>query len=790
MEATELGMTANPMTHRASQTTPRHRARGAAAVLAMMFLVIFGSLAAAMAIVSQGNLHASSSQLKVNRAMAGAETGMNLVAYRLNVAALQVRTSDGEITGGAGGNAQALWAQAAAIVRDDFAGNFHNIAEPYFDSASGQLSLGPIALGAGQPTFEAVLTPHPIPGEDYTASRYDSGGYDSLIRAHAESFHDKAYHLLTAAEIAAARAAWAPDQSLVRCTVVAGDGPAGDRIYRTIAKDFLVDKKIRFAILSASRIMVGRNVVIDGDLGSRFLETNLTHGHPVQIESDFVGLDPDTTSDGLDAQLAALVGTVITNDTDGDNRLALENAVEMDGLVSPDDLDINGDGYIDDWDFYLGKFSTGTNPDGSPRVTQLDMENAGVPAVLAAQLLDLIDTAGDPGRAGYNDGVLDDRDRYAKVRGEVYIKADLTGWLNGAAGGAYQDFFAGPIAPDHGADALSFQASETDAFVFTAADFDVSTYESMATGDFESQSDPTTATPNDPLAPTNYVAPGDGTREGVPFGSPYPYDFYERPVYENMIFTDVKIPKGTNALFRNCRFIGVTFIETETANTDPEFLYAGMQESDGSQKFPNSEADVGGTAHNDTKPLANNIRFEDCVFEGAVVSDVPEQFTHTRNKLSFTGSTTFLDMRDPTATPNLTHEERQLFMRSTILAPNYSVELGTFIAADDPGEQVFLSGTIVTGLIDMRGQVEVNGTILTTFEPVSDVSPVVGQTSPQFNTTLGYFASAAGDLEAELPASGLGVIQLRYDPTLPLPNGLNGPIEIQPITATYYEGAD
>lgn len=771
-----------------AQRSVRHS--GAAAVLAMMFLVIFGSLAAAMAIVSQGNLHASSSQLKVNRAMAGAETGMNLVAYRLRAAALQVRTSDGQIVGGTDGNAQALWAQAADLVRDDFSGNFHNVAEPYFDPATGQLSLGPVALGAGQPTFEAVLTPHPIPDEDYTSARYDAGGYDTLIRAHAASYHDKAYHLLTASEIAVARAAWQPDESLVRCTVVAGDGPTGSRIYRTIAKDFLIDKKIRFAILSASRIMVGRNVVIDGDLGSRFLETNLTNGHPVQLESDFVGLDPDTTSDGLDAQLAALVGTLITNDTDGDNRLALENSVEMDGLVSPQDLDINGDGYIDDWDFYLDKFSVSSNADGSPRVTQLDMENAGVPSVLAAQLVSLIDTAGDPDRAGFNDGVIDDRDRYAKVRGEVYIKADLTGWLNGAADGAYQDYFGGPIAPDHGSDALSFEASETDAFVFTAEDFDVSTYRDMVTDDFENQSDPVTAVPNDSLQPTNYTAPGDANREGVPFGSPYPYDFYERPVFENMVFTDVVIPKGTNALFRNCRFIGVTFIETETDNDDPEFLYAGMQESDGSQKFPNSEADVSGTTHNDTKPLSNNIRFEDCVFEGAVVSDVPDHFTHTRNKLSFTGSTTFLDMRDPTATPNLTHEERQLFMRSTILAPNYSVELGTFIAADDPGEQVYLSGTIVTGLIDMRGQVEVNGTILTTFEPVSDVSPVVGQTSPQFNTTLGYFASAAGDLEAELPASGLGVIQLRYDPTLPLPNGLTGPIEIEAITATYYEGAE
>ncbi|HEX7010414.1 MAG TPA: hypothetical protein VF184_10555, partial [Phycisphaeraceae bacterium] len=103
-------------------------------------------------------------------------------------------------------------------------------------------------------------------------------------------------------------------------------------------------------------------------------------------------------------------------------------------------------------------------------------------------------------------------------------------------------------------------------------------------------------------------------------------------------------------------------------------------------------------------------------------------------------------------------------------------------------EAVELSGTIVAGVIDMRGQVEVNGTILTTFEPKSNTGPVLGQTSPQFNTTLGYFPSDAGDLEAELPVTGVGMIKVRYDPTLPLPDGVLGPIQIEPVIATYFEG--
>src|SRR5690606_36974675 len=38
-------------------------------------------------------------------------------------------------------------------------------------------------------------------------------------------------------------------------------------------------------------------------------------------------------------------------------------------------------------------------------------------------------------------------------------------------------------------------------------------------------------------------------------------------VYENMTFKDVEIPKGTNSLFVNCTFVGVTWVRSEEDNT-------------------------------------------------------------------------------------------------------------------------------------------------------------------------------------------------------------------------------
>jgi hypothetical protein len=724
------------------------RRRGAAAILAMMFLVIFGSLAAAMAIVSQGNLRTADTHLKLNRALAAAETGLMFVKTHLDTAANQVYTRDGVIDTD---NATDLWVATRDLMLDSLSGQEHNISEPVV--LDGELRLGPIAVGPGAPRFTARITPHPLPGENYNSAYYQRPPYSTMSPAVSSSNP--------------LGANW------VRIRVEATDGTAAGGVTRSICLDFQITKKIRYALLSRSRVMIGRNVMIEGPIGSRFLETSLENGHPIQMVSDFSGLDA-----GLDTQLQTFAGVLATNDINGDNRININHPTEVEGINNPQDLDVNSDGYIDDYDYFVAHYDAAPN---DKQITAVELNTSG--NIYTAQLMQLIDTFGDPGREGYNDGVIDNRDDYAKVRGQVKVLASMQDWNDGAADGQYQDYFHGPIVPDHNQSPLTFQASESSVHSFEPSDFDVATFRNMATGNLVSQAT-TQAAQNDPSNPSSPQPLGTQQFEAVPYGAAHPYDYYDRPVFQNMTFTNVKIPKGTNALFKNCKFIGVTFVETDTNNTDSNFNYVGMVESSGSAKYPGLTAVVNGSTVANTKTVSNNVRFDDCTFEGAVVSDAPPAYTHVRNKLAFTGTTRFhID-----SSQNLTSSQKQLFKRSTVLAPHYSVEMGTFVSPAAPDETLELSGTIVAGVIDIRGQVKINGSLITTFEPVSNTGPVMGDTSPQFNTTLGYFPSAQGDLESELPAGGIGVVQLRYDPTLPLPDGILGPISVEPVWATYFEG--
>lgn len=730
--------------------TQRHiRERGVGAILAMMFLVIFSSLAAAMAIVSQGNLTTADSSLKINRSLAAAETGMRFMIYRLN------QVTQGDATAGTAGIkiregeidaalAEGLWIDARTQLLDLLGSDFQyqNGNAPYVDN--GNLVVPEIPVGPGQPMFSAIFAPHPLVDENYDGAIYQRPPYSTMDPpvSNANPMGPQ----------------W------VRITVTAADGSAGSRVYRSVSMDFQIEKKIRFALLSKSRIMIGRNVMIEGPIGSAFLETNLENGHPIQMESDFRGLDA-----ALDGNLDLFRNTLVANDTDGDNRLAVASAAETNGMADPASFDYDRDGYIDDYDFFMAHFDT--NADLKVSLAEIDPSGSELDH---QQLLRLIDTFGNPNRQGYNDGFIDEYDRYAKIRGEVYIAADKQGWEDGAADpdgvggatGAYQDYFQGPIHPDFGEKPLTFQADTDAVHQFEPGDFNVASFKAMAGNDFAAQAG----------TPTGTVT------EAVPFGAAYPYEYYDRVVYENVTFDNVLIPKGTNALFRNCTFVGVTFIDTAQDNVDPDFNYAGMQESDGTLKHPDRTAMVDGVEVANTKTVSNNIRFDNCTFNGSIVTESPNEFTHVRNKLSFTGTTRFI-----LDTP-LTAAEKKLFRRSTLLAPHFSVEMGTFIAPDDIQETVEMSGTIVTGVLDMRGQVKIIGTLLTTFNPVSNTGPVIGETSPQFNTTLGYFSSASGDLESELPANGIGVIQVRYDPTLPLPDGILGHIDLTPSLATYREG--
>lgn len=728
----------------------------------MMFLVIFSSLAAAMAIVAQGNLSTADTQLKVSRALAAAETGMRFAMLRINTATSAVPAiREGQIDAT---KAAELW----TAIRSELVTELLEDDDEQLDKADifagedGSLLLPPIALGktAGSARFEVRINPHPVNGVNYDDAMYDQAPYAELG--------------VNISSVTPLDARW------VRVTVLGIDGPSNHPIKRAVQMDFKIDKKIRFALLSKNRVMIGPHVLVDGPVASRFMDTDLDHGHPVQMASDFRGLTPE-----LDAQIDEFVAALVANDKDGDNRIRVADSREVENIEEPESFDTNGDGYIDEFDFFLSAFDA--NSDG--RVSEVELETAGNQT--RAELFELLDGHGSVDRVGYNDGFIDTDDNYAKVHGQVMIVQTQLSWASGAASdSSIQNYLQGGIIPSHDQAPLTYQASAASVHQYDASDFNVDGYRSMTDSDLATQAAPQAGQVN-----PGHTEPANALgevveHEAVPFGAAYPYDHYDRPVYRNMTFTNVRIPKGTNALFQNCTFIGVTFIETETDTNDPNYNYAGMQEADGTPKHPDKyvlidpdQPDTEDNREYNTKNLANNIRFDNCVFEGSVVSDSAQQLAQVRNKIAFTGRTQF----NVDSSAHLTDDEKRIFRRSALLAANYSVELGTYIAPHDSQETVYMTGTIVAGVLDIRGRADIRGTILTTFEPQEDVGPVLGETSPQFNTTLGYFSSDDGDLEAEVPNNGLGLIRLTYDPNLPLPDGILGPIEMRGQAATYRE---
>src|SRR4051812_48053608 len=80
--------------------------RGVAAVLAMMFLILSGSLSVAMAIASKGNITTSATYMHVSRAQSAAETGLAIAQRRLANAAERFIISNSHVDGTFGWN---LW---------------------------------------------------------------------------------------------------------------------------------------------------------------------------------------------------------------------------------------------------------------------------------------------------------------------------------------------------------------------------------------------------------------------------------------------------------------------------------------------------------------------------------------------------------------------------------------------------------------------------------------------------------------------------------------------------------
>jgi len=783
-------------------TTLKIKRYGWATVPALLMLTVIASITAGMASVSWTNVRSATAMIAIAKAQSAAESGLSFGSQRLldevNRYVIDRGVIDSDL-------AEKLWrgtwtaadGQITILPSNNYtlgastgSGIVHTLQDVFEQVDSHWLNV--TADDAALPminstTFKLYLKPIDLDGTE-----------DSHFRLSYELLQNDTRILITSVGVA-------------------------NGISRTISMEFDLDKRIDYALVAMSRVMLGRNVIVEGPLGTRYgikaSELNTIFGTPLVMRNDFYGID----SAILDIDLSAFASLVLANDVDGDNRLRPSHPTEGVGLVGAL-TDYDGDQYVTEMDLFLSRFDS--NGDIKVVYDPALAALAGFSGLTQEfssdlQLASLIDNArsdrnGDgvtdsvDTELGWNDGIIDARDRYSKIDGGLAFAVDIAAW-EAATGTQWQSDVSGAINSDYGTSAAQFALSEgelaeltTDMFAGAQTWFETESMSGVAFGDMTSGQVASNLSTGG-----SYIPASTSSWEGIPWESDGAYDWYQRDTYKNMVFENVRIPMGTNALFEDCTFVGVTWVETTEDVADPNWNFAGSLQPDGSggyvQQFAGLSALSSGIEYVDTRDVSNNVRFHDCTFLGSIAGDVPSEFTHWRNKIQVTGESRFyLDPEDPDLGSQsdavvlqallnaIDPADLEQLSRSSILMPGWSVEIGAF--QNDESVGVKLTGTIVSGLLDLRGVVDVYGAILSTYRPIEGEGPLYyGGEADAFNTTLGYFGPEDGDGEgvddALKPFTGYGRVSLRSNPDAPMPDGVPWPITIVPDGSTYMEGS-
>lgn len=926
--------------------------KGVAAVLAMMFLILFGSLSAAMAISSKGNITTAATHQHVSRAQSAAETGLAIAQQRLADSASRFLVSKSNVDStfgwdlwrGSTGSLGTVTVVPSRIGRQDL-GTPSGII-----GALSELHALDQAVVAG----EGVDVPTIRNAESWASTtEYKASNW---LQTPVVGLENVSVGDTTGRPPLAYTITYAPLENGTDIRVIVtgfdyGYNRNGEPISRVMTRDFRISKRIRHAMIAPTRVMIGKNVSIQGDMGMRFTSVASPNGDPLVLKSDFAGLDT-----ALDNKLRDFRTALGTYDTDGDNRLRVNHPTERAGI--PSDAadydgdgrgdhafdDVTADGYVDEFDIFIRHYDR--NGDGRlilPNALTAGTAYAGQTAEFTADvdLAWLIDSAypdrnkngvfgytdtNNNGRweagetmldwdpvhrnnrdqvLGFRDGVIDYKDQYAKVQGKLAFRTTQAAWTT--AQGSLQTKLQGPIAAPSGEVPRAFGVPDSvlpdvSSSVFSQAR---NSLQAAANGStFAQQVASPVPVPGQTvqITPLSADANNDGLPdnwnttayfEKMPYNSPNYSDYYYRPVYRNMVFRDVEIPMGTNALFINCWFVGVTWVRCDVSNThvlwgeygkmtipsgqtrpQPHVARIVYGDDAGETSYPSmlpatarppsqmirmalatpmDKADIpanqvasttgyanlpdpliiAGQRVVDTKQFSNNLRFHDCLIVGSLVSDAPSNFTQARNKLQFTGSTRFVQTnpeRPNDASMNPESGDRVEIAKSSLMVPNYSVDVGSF---NSPSSQnVQLRGAVIAGVMDVRGNCDIDGALLLTYAPVAGQGPLrdalnnpIGNPAG-FNTTLGYFGPNDGDSEAldpstlplvggvriagwdtngdgladvngnqpqpggstAIPFNGYGRISLRFNPTMNLPDGIMLPMACEPIAGTYREG--
>ncbi len=974
----------------------------------MMFLVLFGSLVAAMAISSRGNIRTASTHLQVTRALGAAETGLIVAQDRIAAAAGRFVVEESDMSPAF---VDSLWMGSLGGW-----GEYTVLANPlgYSDVPAGMaeallfvhsLDVNIIVESDSDITAPMMTTAWP----EADPAEYDSDNWIitpivAVDAPNADGPPPAGYQIV-----------YAPlaNGTDVRVIVIGYDFQDNrPPMTRTIMQDFRIAKRLDQAVVSPSRILIGKNVQVVGDLGARFDAVDFEHGDPLVTKSDFMFIDAQLDSK-LESFYAVAGDPAI--DVDGDNRLRPDHPIE--GPMIPDSYGLDGgdpdpaaaffdateDGFVDEFDLLINHFDQ--DGDGRVEIASEFLDANG--DIVDADLAYLIDS-GTPDRnrndvygfedidrdgrydpadgeefldwfwytdsggtttkhypdheLGYLDGYLDLMDRYVKLNGQLVFKTSESAWST--ANPDYNAAIMGAIRPQDGDAPRVFEASEQDLPLITADSFTSSENAIQAAADGDEFWQQVADNLGISLgALTGYVEPhgegefytdgsgneifyprylrldpdadldglpdnsADAYYEPMPFNAPTPVDWYYRPVFEHMVFRDVQIPEGLNGLFNDCTFVGATYVRSHVENfnlLDPAKAQIawneyGKMEWDNTSGRPapvrsrwvfgddtteydpgsgscdcppladtvlppearppyqlllmaNSPIDKGDipaslvgsysaddyaalpdplviealrdigsgpqlvpTRVVDTRQYSNNIRFHDSLFVGSIVSDVPQEYTHVRNKLQFTGKSRFLQEHPTDDTLNPEEIDIPDLIKSSMMLPNFSVDVGTFNSP--PEQEVKLHGTVVAGVLDVRGNAEIEGSLLLTFAPtygegpLKDINGLPVGNPAGFNASLGYFGPEDGDEESfdpwslpivdgvkivgwdldgdgfadlgpdetptqgqldagavTVPFNGFGRIRLDFDSEAVLPDGLMLPVKAVPVSATYKEG--